>query len=235
MDSQGRARSKAVVLVSGGLDSCVVAAVARRSHDLALLHLQYGQRTEARELRAFHAIADHFGTSDRMVSRLGHLKEMGGSALTDPARAVPAGDLDRREIPPTYVPFRNGNFLSVAVSWAEVLGVRKVYIGAVEEDGSGYPDCRAEFFRAFDRVIALGTRPDSGIRVEAPLVRWKKARIVGEGIRLGAPLHLTWSCYRYEDRACGTCDSCLLRLRAFQEAGKTDPLPYRTETGLPSP
>ena len=225
----------AVVLVSGGLDSCVVAAVARRSHDLALLHLQYGQRTESRELRAFHAIADHFGAGDRMVSRLDHLKEMGGSALTDPARAVPEGDLDRREIPPTYVPFRNGNFLSVAVSWAEVLGVRKVYIGAVEEDGSGYPDCRAEFFRAFDKVITLGTRPDSGIRVEAPLVGWKKARIVGEGIRLGAPLHLTWSCYRYEDRACGTCDSCLLRLRAFQEAGETDPLPYRTEPGLPNP
>lgn len=220
----------AVVLLSGGMDSCVTAAVAAREHRLALLHSSYGQRTEAREKRAFEEIAAHFQAPFRLVVEQRYLSRIGGSALTDSSLAVPEADLAAAEagqIPITYVPFRNAHFLSVAVSWAEVLGARRIFIGAVEQDSSGYPDCRPEYYRAFNEVIRLGTRPETQIEICAPLIHLSKADIVRRGASLGAPLHLTWSCYQASDAACGACDSCALRLRAFEHAGVRDPIPYR--------
>lgn len=220
----------AVVLLSGGMDSCVTAAVAAQEHRLALLHSSYGQRTEAREKRAFEEIAAHFQAPFRLVVEQRYLSRIGGSALTDSSLAVPEADLAAAEagqIPITYVPFRNAHFLSVAVSWAEVLGARRIFIGAVEQDSSGYPDCRPEYYRAFNEVIRLGTRPETQIEICAPLIHMSKADIVRRGASLGAPLHLTWSCYQASDAACGACDSCALRLRAFEQAGARDPIPYR--------
>jgi 7-cyano-7-deazaguanine synthase len=219
-------REKAVVLLSGGMDSCVTAAMARATHDLALLHASYGQRTEARELRAFAAIASFWEVRERLVVPLGHLRKIGGSALTDPGIAVPEHQLHAAGIPVTYVPFRNAHLLAAAVSWAEVIGARAVFIGAVAEDSSGYPDCRPEYYDAFREVVRRGTRPESRIAIVTPVIGMKKSEIVRRGIELGAPLHLTWSCYQSEVLACGACDSCLLRLRAFAEAGVPDPLPY---------
>jgi len=225
-------RSKAVVLLSGGMDSCVTVAMAAESHQLALLHASYGQRTERRERRAFDAIADHYGVGERLTVRLDHFSQIGGSALTDSHIAVPeresaAESRDARGIPVTYVPFRNAHFLSVAVSWAEVLGAGSIYIGAVAEDSSGYPDCRPEYYRAFQELIRAGTRPETQIEIVTPVIGLRKSEIIRRGIELGAPLQLTWSCYQSEDAACGVCDSCLLRLRAFAEAGSGDPIPYR--------
>ncbi len=216
----------AVCLVSGGLDSCVAAAVAARECELAFLHVNYGQRTEARELKAFHEIADFYGVRLRLVAEVPALKQIGGSALTDQKIAVPEGEISTDRIPVTYVPFRNAHFLAIAVSWGEVLGARFIFIGASEVDFSGYPDCRASFFEAFNRVIEEGTRPETKIHIKTPLINLSKAEIVRLGVELGAPLHLTWSCYQREDVACGRCESCLLRLKGFQEAGLKDPIPY---------
>jgi 7-cyano-7-deazaguanine synthase len=218
-------RQRAVVLLSGGMDSCVCAALAARDCEAAAVHVSYGQRTEARERRAFFAICDRLGIRDRLVVRNDALSAIGGSALTDPNIAVPESHAIGRDIPVTYVPFRNAHFLSVAVSWAEVLGATKVYIGAVEQDSSGYPDCRPAYYQAFNQVVKLGTK-DGQIEIVTPLIQLRKAEIVALGLELGAPLDLTWSCYSREDSACGVCDSCVLRLRAFQEAGKADPIPY---------
>ena len=219
-------RRTAVVLVSGGMDSCVTAAIARESADLALLHIRYGQRTEERELVSFHAIADHLGAARRLVVPLTHLSLIGGSSLTDPAMPVAKADLSSPRIPTSYVPFRNAAFLAVAVGWAEAIGAREVHIGAVEEDSSGYPDCRASFYDAYREVIRRGTAAGEAIALETPLIAMQKGDIVRRGMALGAPLHLTWSCYTNGDRACGVCDSCALRLRAFQRAGVDDPIPY---------
>jgi 7-cyano-7-deazaguanine synthase len=217
----------AVCLVSGGMDSCVTAAIAHSKQlSLAFLHVCYGQLTEARELRAFHDLADHYQAKARLVVDVSHLKEIGGSALTDPRVPLPPGSLERREIPVSYVPFRNANLLAVATSWAEVLGAFWIYIGAVEEDSSGYPDCRQSFFEAFNAVIREGTRPETRLEIVTPLLHLGKRDIVLKGRELGAPLELTWSCYREESAACGACDSCLLRLRAFEQAGIRDPIPY---------
>ncbi len=216
----------AVVLASGGMDSCVAAALAARSNRLALLHVSYGQRTEAREKEAFEALADHFRAERRLAVRLEALSAIGGSCLTDERIAVPAADLERAEIPVSYVPFRNTHLLAAAVSWAEVLGARSVWIGAVEEDSSGYPDCRREYYEAFSRLVEAGTRPGAGIRIETPLLSMRKSEIVKRGLALGAPFHLTWSCYSSSRRACGGCDSCALRLGGFREAGAEDPIPY---------
>ena len=220
-------KPKGVVLLSGGMDSCVTAAIANRTHRLALLHVSYGQRTEQRELRAFHEVADFYGVLDRLAIRLDSLSQIGGSALTDARIAVPEAGLDSREIPITYVPFRNAHFLSAAVSWAETIGANAIFIGAVEEDSSGYPDCRPEYYRAFEEVIRVGTRRETHIRIVTPVIAMRKSEIVRRGIELGAPLELTWSCYQAEDAACGVCDSCRLRLRAFAEAGHADPIAYR--------
>ena len=218
---------KAVVLLSGGMDSCVTAAIAQRRHRLALVHVSYGQRTERRERQAFNDIADFYGVRERLVARLDHFRQIGGSALTDASIAVPESGLSD-EIPVTYVPFRNAHFLAIAVSWAEAIGAKRVFIGAVAEDSSGYPDCRPEYYRAFAELVRQGTRPESGIEIETPVIEMSKAEIVKAGIASGAPLDRTWSCYQLEDEACGVCDSCRLRLRAFAQAGVTDPVRYRT-------
>jgi len=233
------AKSRAVVLLSGGLDSCVTTAIAHQTHELALLHASYGQRTERRERRAFDEIADFYGVAPehRLVVRLEHLAQIGGSALTDQRIPVPEAkpqgiasqpaEKAARQIPITYVPFRNAHFLAVAASWAEVLGARAVFIGAVAEDSSGYPDCRPEYYRVFQELVREGTRPETQIAIVTPVIGLRKSAIVRRGIELGAPLHLTWSCYQFEDEACGACESCVLRVRAFAEAGQPDPLPYR--------
>jgi 7-cyano-7-deazaguanine synthase len=226
---------KAVVLLSGGMDSCVCTAMARARHGaekLALLHAGYGQRTEVREQRAFEGIAEFYGVRERLMVRLEHFRAIGGSALTDAKIAVPENKLDEAEphgsaIPVTYVPFRNAHFLSVAVSWAEAIGANFIYIGAVAEDSSGYPDCRPEYYKVFQDLICVGTRPETQIEIVTPVIAMKKNEIIRKGIELGAPLHLTWSCYQSEQEACAVCDSCLLRLRAFAEAGTPDPIPYK--------
>jgi 7-cyano-7-deazaguanine synthase len=207
------------------MDSCVCAALAVRDYEASALHVSYGQRTQERELRSFSAICERLGIQNRLAVRNEALRAIGGSALTDENIAVPESHNLGREIPVTYVPFRNAHFLSVAVSWAEVMGASKILIGAVEQDSSGYPDCRPAYYEAFNRVIAAGTK-EGGIEVVTPLIAMRKAQIVRFGLELGAPFDLTWSCYSREDRACGVCDSCALRLRAFQEAGAVDPLPY---------
>jgi 7-cyano-7-deazaguanine synthase len=217
----------AICLVSGGMDSCVTAAVAREENEeLAFLHVSYGQRTEARERRAFEELADFYGVKRRLTVSLEHLARIGGSSLTDTSIPVSEADLSAEGIPTSYVPFRNAHLLAVATSWAEVTGARRVYIGAVAEDSSGYPDCRPEFYEAFQRVIEAGTRPETRVEIRTPVIHMRKSEIVRRGIELDAPLSLTWSCYSGEERACGRCDSCALRLRAFREAGVADPIPY---------
>lgn len=221
----------AVCLVSGGMDSCVTAAVAVRDVDeLAFLHVSYGQRTEHRELLAFNQIADHYQVEQRLVVSLEHLAKIGGSSLTDKSVAVSPADLAARTIPTSYVPFRNAHLLSIATSWAEVIGANSIYIGAVAEDSSGYPDCRPEFYEAFQQAINLGTRPETQIEIRTPVIALKKSEIVNLGQTLGAPFELTWSCYRESEHACGNCDSCALRLRAFRSAGIDDPIPYLLDT-----
>jgi len=238
-----KSKASAIVLLSGGMDSCVstAEAIARQGADrVALLHAGYGQRTQARERRAFTEIADFYSIpADRcLIVQLDHFRAIGGSALTDQSIAVPENQLhqpsgpNESEIPVTYVPFRNAHFLSVAVSWAEAIGASEIYIGAVAEDSSGYPDCRPEYYRAFQNVIREGTRPETQIEIVTPVIELKKNQIICRGVELGAPLHLTWSCYQSDDVACGVCDSCLLRLKAFEEAGIPDPIPYRRAAAL---
>jgi len=215
-----------VVLISGGMDSCVTAAIASRNYQIAALHASYGQPTERRELQSFHSLADYFGAVERMAVKLDHFRSIGGSSLTDSRMPIHDSNLTSREIPNTYVPFRNAHFLSIATSWAEVLGATKIFIGAVWEDSSGYPDCRPEYYEAFNKVIRAGTRPTTDVVIETPLIYLSKSDIVQRGAALDAPFHLTWSCYRNSDIACGACDSCALRLRAFRQAGIEDPLAY---------
>jgi 7-cyano-7-deazaguanine synthase len=220
-----RSESGAVVLLSGGMDSCVCASLAARDYHAAAVHISYGQRTEERERQSFSAICDHLGICDRLLVRNEALRAIGGSALTDPNIAVPESHAIGHDIPVTYVPFRNAHFLSVAVSWAEVLDAERVYIGAVEQDSSGYPDCRPAYYQAFNQVVKTGTKAGR-IEIVTPLIAMRKAEIVRLGLELNAPFDLTWSCYSREDSACGSCDSCVLRLRAFREAGAVDPIPY---------
>jgi 7-cyano-7-deazaguanine synthase len=230
-DASGKPR--AVVLLSGGMDSCVCAALAVRDYSPSALHISYGQRTEARERQAFEQICDRLQIRRRLVVRNQALKAIGGSALTDARLAVPdARQVIGGEIPVTYVPFRNAHFLAVAVSWAEVLAADTILIGAVAQDSSGYPDCRPEYYRTFNEVVKAGTR-EGRIRVETPLIAMRKSQIVRLGLEMDAPFDLTWSCYSREDRACGVCDSCTLRLRAFQNAGARDPIPYALVPSAP--
>ena len=220
--------SKAVVLVSGGMDSCVSAAIANAENsEVALLHISYGQRTEAVERKAFNDIADHYGIEQKLDVSIEYLAKIGGSSLTDTSMQVTEADLESTEIPTSYVPFRNANMLAIATSWAEVIGATSIYIGAVAEDSSGYPDCRPQFYEAFQQTINAGTKPSTHIQIRTPIIDLTKAEIVKKGIELKAPLELTWSCYKSEDLACGSCDSCALRLRGFEQAGVEDPIPYR--------
>ncbi|MDA0747726.1 MAG: 7-cyano-7-deazaguanine synthase QueC [bacterium] len=222
----------AVVLLSGGLDSCVTAAVAAQTHNLALLHFDYGQLTQDRERRAFTDIADHYSVPEerRLIIHADYLARIGGSALTDPTIPVPDANLSPGHVPITYVPFRNAHLLCMGVSWAEILGAADVYIGVVQEDSSGYPDCTTTFCEAFEHTANEGTRPETTIRIQTPVIHHNKAQIVRLGKDLRAPLHLTWSCYSSEERACGRCDSCILRLRAFKAAGIEDPIIYEPST-----
>lgn len=227
----------AVVLVSGGMDSCVAAAMANEQYRLACLHVNYGQRTEARELRAFHELAEFYQAEKRLVVSIEHLKVIGGSALTDssipvPELRTPHSTLRTSSIPTTYVPFRNAHLLAIAVSWAEVIGATRIYIGAVEEDSSGYPDCREVFYQAFNKVIETGTKPETRLEILTPLIHMNKPAIVKKGAELGAPFHLTWSCYQNSERACGRCESCVLRLKGFSGAGIKDSIPYERQCPL---
>jgi 7-cyano-7-deazaguanine synthase len=223
--SQHSRQPRTVVLLSGGMDSCVCAALAAREGGAAAVHVSYGQRTEERERQAFLAICERLNIHDKLVVRNEALRAIGGSALTDETIAVPESHAIGHDIPVTYVPFRNAHFLAVAVSWAEVLGAEKIYIGAVEQDSSGYPDCRPAYYEAFNQVIRQGTK-EGNIEIVTPLIGMRKSEIVRLGLELGAPFDLTWSCYSRQDRACGVCDSCVLRLRAFEAAGARDPIPY---------
>lgn len=226
----------AVVLVSGGMDSCVTAAMANEKYRMAFLHLNYGQRTEKRELKAFHDIADFYEVPEgmRLVVSIDHLWKIGGSSLTDDSIPISRANLDSDSIPTSYVPFRNAHILAIATSWAEVIGASAIFIGAVEEDSSGYPDCRKDFYEAFNRVIEIGTKPDTHIEIFAPVIKMSKKTIVLKGRELRAPLHLTWSCYQNDgDIACGVCDSCALRLKGFREAGWSDPIKYENDKAGP--
>jgi 7-cyano-7-deazaguanine synthase len=218
----------ALCLVSGGMDSCVTSAIAKSENDeIAFLHISYRQLTEERERRAFNDIADFYGVEKRLDISIEYLAKIGGSSLTDKNIEVTEADLESDEIPSSYVPFRNANMLAIATSWAEVLNANAIYVGAVAEDSSGYPDCRPEFFEAFEKTIETGTKPDTNIKIKTPIIHLTKAEIVKKGFELNAPIHLSWSCYRSEDLACGTCDSCALRLRGFEQANLTDPIPYK--------
>jgi 7-cyano-7-deazaguanine synthase len=218
----------AIVLVSGGMDSCVTAAIAAKKYSLALLHVNYGQRTQERELRAFNEIGDFYTVADdrRLVISIEHLAKIGGSSLTDREMDIPNADLESNAIPNTYVPFRNANMMSIAVSWAEVIGARAIFIGAVEEDSSGYPDCREEFYHAYQQVIDTGTKHEHPMEIRTPLIHMSKAEIIRTGMELSAPIQLSWSCYRNSKTACGVCESCALRLRGFKQAGIEDPIEY---------
>ena len=222
-------RPRAVVCLSGGMDSCVCAALAAKDYEVYAIHFSYGQRTEARELRSAQEIARLTGVRELLPLKIDLFRRIGGSALTDHAIAVPEASANEAEIgseiPVTYVPFRNAHFLSAAVSWAEVLGAKTVFIGAVEQDSSGYPDCRPAYYDAFNQLIRMGTK-EGEIRVQTPLIAMRKKEIVQLGVELGAPFHVSWSCYSGETEACGVCESCVLRLRAFREAGAVDPIPY---------
>lgn len=228
-------RSLAICLVSGGMDSCVTAAIAAGENEqLGFLHVSYGQRTEERERKAFQDLAEHYHAEFKLVVSIEYLAKIGGSSLTDRDIAVTKADLSAPTIPTSYVPFRNAHLLAIAVSWAEVIGAQRIYIGAVAEDSSGYPDCRPEFYEAFQRTIDRGTRPETRISINTPVIQMKKSEIIRKAVELGAPLELTWSCYQASERACGRCDSCALRLRAFHEANLSDPLPYMLDTEPPA-
>ena len=221
-------RALAVVCVSGGMDSAVTAAVAALEHDVAFLHGNYGQRTEAKELRCFHALAEHYRAGHRLVVDFSDLRAIGASSLTDPAIPVREGEPQDGVIPTSYVPFRNAHLLAAAASWGEVLGAGAIFVGAVWEDSSGYPDCRPEFYRAFEEAIRLGTRPTTRLPIVTPVIAMRKSEIVHRGLELGVPFEKTWSCYQDGDAACGACESCVLRRRGFAEAGARDPIAYRS-------
>ena len=220
-------KKTAVVLVSGGMDSALTAAYAIQKFEPAFLHINYGQRTEKRELKAFNDIANYYAVKKRIVADVSFLKNIGGSSLTDWDIDVSKPDLDSQEIPTSYVPFRNANILSIAVSWAEIIQAESIFIGAVEEDSSGYPDCRKVFFEAFEKMVSIGTKPETKIKIERPLINLSKKDIVLQSIKLRSPLHLTWSCYKDNEVACGECDSCAFRLRGFKLAGIEDPIEYK--------
>ncbi len=221
-------KNRAIILLSGGMDSAVCAAIARNEgYELAALHLNYGQRTEKKELECFLKLCNYYQISHKLVVDVTYLAKIGGSSLTDINIEIPKPNLESSEIPPTYVPFRNANILSIGVSWAEVLNARYIYIGAMEGDSSGYPDCRKSFFDAFQQAIILGTKPQTDIEIKTPIIDYTKSDIVKIGLNLGVPFEFTWSCYKFEDEACGECDSCALRLRGFRNAGVEDKIKYK--------
>jgi len=222
-----KTNKKCVIVLSGGMDSTLCMAIAKDlGYQLAALHLNYGQLTEKREEKAFLDICEFYDVEEKIIVDTSFFKQIGGSGLTDNNVTIMDAELDNHTIPNTYVPFRNGNILAIAASWAEVIGAEAIFIGAVQQDSSGYPDCRKEFFDEFEKAINTGTKPETRINIITPIINFNKGDIVRRSKELGSPLHLTWSCYRNSDTACGTCDSCALRLRGFQQEGFEDPIPY---------
>ena len=222
-------KGNAIILVSGGMDSCVTAAQAMKdSYKPFFLHINYGQRTKRREKQAFNDIANFYNVKEKLIIDISHLSLIGGSSLTDKSIKVPKANINSKKIPNSYVPFRNANILSIAVSWAEIINANSIYIGAVEEDSSGYPDCRKSFFKSFQKVIEHGTKPETKITIQTPLINLSKANIIKKGISLNAPLHFTWSCYQSENIPCRKCDSCVLREKGFNKAKKNDPILIET-------
>jgi 7-cyano-7-deazaguanine synthase len=220
-------KKKAVVMISGGMDSALVAALVKeKGYQIAALHLNYGQRTEKRELKAFNDICNHYNIKERLVVDIQYLTQIGGSSLTDDSIEVEKANLNNIDIPSSYVPFRNANILSIATSWAEVINAEAIAVGAMEQDSSGYPDCREDFFDAYEKMIDLGTKPTTKIKILRPIINMTKKEIVEKGILMELPFEITWSCYKNSDISCGECDSCALRLRGFAKAGMTDPLTY---------
>lgn len=221
---------KAICLVSGGMDSCVTAAWAiKNGYDVSFLHINYGQRTQKRELEAFENLVEFYKIKNKMSVDISYLKNIGGSSLTDFSLDVEENSAPKSsdKPPSTYVPFRNANMIAIAVSWAETNNASKIFIGAVDEDSSGYPDCSAIFFEKFNELLKVALPPDNKVEIETPIIHLSKAGIVKLGLELKAPLNLTWSCYQSEDKACGVCESCFLRLRGFKEAGIADPIKYK--------
>ena len=217
----------AVCCVSGGMDSAVAAAIVSQEHRLAFLHADYGQRTERKERACYEHLADHYRAECRLAVQFPALSAIGGSSLTDARIAVREAEPEAGVIPPSYVPFRNAHLLATATSWGELLKATAIVVCAVWEDSSGYPDCRPEFYRAFEQAIRTGTRPETEIGILHPVIEMTKSEIVRRGIELGVPFEETWSCYQSEDEACGVCESCRLRMKGFREAGEVDPIRYR--------
>lgn len=218
---------KAVCVMSGGMDSTLSAYMMKNSgYEIVAVHFNYDQRTQKKELECFNKICDEANVSSRYILDLDFFKQLGASALTDKSIEVPTGGLEDG-VPVTYVPFRNGIFLSMAAAIAEKEGAEVISIGVVEEDSSGYPDCREEYINSMQRSINLGTKDETNIEIKMPLVHLKKSQIVQKALELGVPLSLTWSCYKNEDEACGVCDSCRLRLNGFKIAGVKDPINYK--------
>ncbi len=220
-------KNLAVVLLSGGLDSCVTMAIAMKKHNVALLHVGYSQRTQTREYNSFRSIARFYKVPETrtLAIELDFFRKIGGSSLTDLNMPVDKGNANV-DVPTSYVPFRNTHLLSIAVSWAEAIKANSVYIGAVQQDSPDYPDCRAEYYEAYNRLVEVGTKPSTNIKVVTPLLNMSKSEIVKKGIELAAPIQLTWSCYERNDKACGHCQSCRLRLKAFADAGVEDKIQY---------
>lgn len=218
---------RAIVLLSGGMDSAVcLAKTIEMGYTVSALHVNYGQRTEKKELTSFDNLCNHYGIESRLIVDISYLAAIGGSSLTDRRIEVTKANLTNKEIPNSYVPFRNANILAIATSWAEVIKAETIVIGAVDEDSSGYPDTRKDFFEAFENTIRTGTKHEFDIKILTPIIDLQKWEIAQEGQRLSVPFELTWSCYQSEEKACGECDSCGLRLRGFAKAGFADPIEY---------
>ena len=226
MKKEKKTNKKAVCIMSGGMDSTLSAYMMKKEgYEIIAVHFNYDQRTQTKELECFENISASLHVKQKYILDLDFFKQLGASALTDQNIEVPTNGI-QEGVPVTYVPFRNGIFLSMAAAIAEKEGAQVISIGVVEEDSSGYPDCREEYIKAMQNAINLGTKEETNIEIKMPLVHLKKSQIVQEALKLDVPLELTWSCYKNEDKACGVCDSCRLRLNGFQMAGTTDPIPY---------
>ena len=218
---------KAICILSGGMDSTLASYMAKNDgYEIIAVHFNYGQRTQDRELKAFRDICDDLEILEKYEIDIPFFTQIGASALTDKNIDVPTGGIEAG-VPITYVPFRNGIFLSITAAIAEKEGATAMYIGVVQEDSSGYPECTDSFINDMKKAINQGTKEDTHIDILTPLVHLSKAQIVQEALRLNVPLEHTWSCYKEETEACGVCDSCRLRLNGFKIANQIDPIAYK--------
>jgi len=217
---------KALCIMSGGMDSTLSAYMVKNAgYEIVAVHFNYNQRTQNKELQCFNAICEDLDVREKYILDLDFFKKLGASALTDETLEIPTTGVEDG-IPITYVPFRNGIFLSMAAAIAEKEGAELISIGVVEEDSSGYPDCRESYIKSMQESINLGTKDTTNITIHMPLVSLSKSQIVQKATELNVPLFNTWSCYKNEEAACGVCDSCRLRLNGFKLAGVTDPISY---------